>query len=147
LRFTLSETARVEVLRRLSELNRQRYQEEVAAGLHGNTVYSGAPKAAKRQAAPSKVTSSHHQAGLDFRTSIVHLEQSAPTTPKGNQWGEESSDQILAWLEAHTGWFAKQTMLSGCGAAVDDWDAAIAELLGDGFIEIHADGNRWRAQP
>lgn len=35
-RFTISETARVEVLRRLSELNRQRYEEEVAQGLHGN---------------------------------------------------------------------------------------------------------------
>lgn len=33
-RFTISETARVEVLQRLSELNRLRYQEELAAGLH-----------------------------------------------------------------------------------------------------------------
>lgn len=36
-RFTISETARVEVLRRLSELNRQRYQEEVEKGLHPNS--------------------------------------------------------------------------------------------------------------
>ena len=34
IRFTISETARVEVLQRLSELNRLRYQEELAAGLH-----------------------------------------------------------------------------------------------------------------
>ncbi len=33
-RFTISEAARVEVLWRLSELNRQRYQEEVEQGLH-----------------------------------------------------------------------------------------------------------------
>ncbi|HFX1219058.1 restriction endonuclease [Pseudomonas aeruginosa] len=33
-RFTISEAARVEVLRRLSELNRQRYQEEVERGWH-----------------------------------------------------------------------------------------------------------------
>ncbi len=33
-RFTISEVARLEVLRRLSELNRQRYQQEVEAGLH-----------------------------------------------------------------------------------------------------------------
>ncbi|EKQ7191750.1 ATP phosphoribosyltransferase regulatory subunit [Klebsiella oxytoca] len=33
-RFTISEAARVEVLQRLSELNRLRYQEELAAGLH-----------------------------------------------------------------------------------------------------------------
>lgn len=34
IRFTISETARVEVLHRLSELNRLRYQEELGAGLH-----------------------------------------------------------------------------------------------------------------
>ncbi|CAB3872325.1 Eco57I restriction-modification methylase domain-containing protein [Achromobacter deleyi] len=34
-RFTISEAARVEVLRRLSDLNCQRYEEEVAQGLHG----------------------------------------------------------------------------------------------------------------
>ncbi|HDR8993301.1 TPA: hypothetical protein QDA93_006004 [Burkholderia vietnamiensis] len=38
IRFTISETARVEVLRRLSELNRQRYEEEVAKGLHSDAV-------------------------------------------------------------------------------------------------------------
>lgn len=146
-RFTISETARVEVLRRLSELNRQRYQDEVAAGLHGNSARSSAPKTAKRQAAPAKATSSPHQAGLDFGISTVHLEKSVPTPPKGNQWGEKSSDQILAWLEAHTGWFAKQAILVGCGAAVDDWNAAIAELLRDEFVEPHTDGSRWRAKP
>jgi hypothetical protein len=37
LRFTLSEPARIEILRRLSALNRERYNEEVAQGLHGST--------------------------------------------------------------------------------------------------------------
>ena len=32
IRFTISETARIEILRRLSELNRQRYEEEVRQG-------------------------------------------------------------------------------------------------------------------
>ena len=39
-RFTISEAARVEVLQRLSELNRVRYQEEVAAGLHDKKAKS-----------------------------------------------------------------------------------------------------------
>ena len=34
-RFTISEIARREILRRLSELNRQRYKQEVDGGLHG----------------------------------------------------------------------------------------------------------------
>lgn len=48
-RFTISETARVEVLRRLSELNRQRYEEEVAQGLHGNNG-ARAPSRTRRRA-------------------------------------------------------------------------------------------------
>jgi hypothetical protein len=40
-RFTISEAARVEILHRLSELNRQRYQEEVEQGLHGGRSGSG----------------------------------------------------------------------------------------------------------
>ncbi|WP_322084722.1 Eco57I restriction-modification methylase domain-containing protein [Burkholderia sp. BCC1972] len=35
-RFTISEAARIEVLRRLSALNRMRYEEEVMQGLHGS---------------------------------------------------------------------------------------------------------------
>ncbi|MFN4287491.1 MAG: Eco57I restriction-modification methylase domain-containing protein [Brevundimonas sp.] len=40
-RFTISEEARVDVLHRLAELNRQRYQEEVDQGLHDGTSASG----------------------------------------------------------------------------------------------------------
>lgn len=49
-RFTISEAARVEVLRRLSELNRQRYEEEVAQGLHagGKTRTSAPAKRGRR---------------------------------------------------------------------------------------------------
>jgi hypothetical protein len=46
-RFTVSEEARIEVLRRLAELNRQRYQEEVDQGLHGAT--SGLSKGRARR--------------------------------------------------------------------------------------------------
>lgn len=47
-RFTISESARVEVLQRLSELNRLRYQEEVAAGLHDKMTKSKALKTPPR---------------------------------------------------------------------------------------------------
>ncbi len=40
-RYTISEPARLEVLRRLAELNRQRYQEEVDQGLHGEAAGPG----------------------------------------------------------------------------------------------------------
>ena len=39
-RFTISETARREVLQRLLKLNHERYAEEVKQGLHGKTAKS-----------------------------------------------------------------------------------------------------------
>ena len=56
-RFTIAETARVEVLRRLSELNRQRYEEEVARGLHSDAT----PRSQRRAASPDV-----SQPSLDF---------------------------------------------------------------------------------
>jgi len=49
-RFTISETARREVLGRLLELNHQRYEEEVLAGLHekGSKGKKGKRKAKKK---------------------------------------------------------------------------------------------------
>lgn len=46
-RFTISEPTRIEVLRRLAELNRQRYEEEVAQGLHGRKKAATKPRARK----------------------------------------------------------------------------------------------------
>lgn len=56
-RFTISEAARVKVLRRLSELNQQRYEEEVADGLHADAM----PRASRR---PN--SSDISQSSLDF---------------------------------------------------------------------------------
>jgi hypothetical protein len=50
-RFTISEPARLEVLRRLAELNRQRYQEEVDQGLHGGATGSGKVRGRRSRAA------------------------------------------------------------------------------------------------
>lgn len=54
-RFTISESVRVEVLRRLSELNRQGYEAEVAQGVHseGKTRTSSPAKRGRRSKATS----------------------------------------------------------------------------------------------
>ncbi len=49
-RFTISETARTEVLRRLSALNRQQYERELEAGLHKTAKK---PASAKKRAKPT----------------------------------------------------------------------------------------------
>ena len=143
-RFTISEVARVEVLRRLSELNRMRYEEEVAQGLHTDAVPRASIRAVRTGLAASVAAV---QPALDFGGVTSNQSEAGNRLPQGNQWGEKASDQILAWLEAHTGWFGKQAIVSGCGVDAKDWDTAIAELLGDEFIENHADGSRWRAKP
>lgn len=51
IRFTISEAARIEVLRRLSELNRQRYKQEVDAGLHKATKKPASGKNRAKQGA------------------------------------------------------------------------------------------------
>ena len=62
MRFTISDAARLEVLQRLSALNRERYEEEVEKGLHGGESKSKKTRKAKT------VTSeeSPAQPGLDF---------------------------------------------------------------------------------
>jgi hypothetical protein len=65
-RFTISENARLKVLRRLSELNRQRYEEEVALGLHG-------VKATKAKSTPTRTTAKKTttQSGFAFDVAQV----------------------------------------------------------------------------
>lgn len=59
-RFTISELARIELLRRLSELNRQRYEEEVSQGLHGKVSPAGPTRTLRAR------SESPPQQGLDF---------------------------------------------------------------------------------
>ncbi|MEY1660852.1 DNA methyltransferase [Isoalcanivorax beigongshangi] len=136
IRFTMSPKARSFVIQSLIQLN---------------SIEAGAlPVSAKQERrSPKKANSASMLGEKSFQASLLDDHSSSECLPKdvANQWGAISTDQILAWLEAHTGWFTKQAILAGCGAATDDWDAAIAELLRDEFIETHADGNRWRAKP
>jgi hypothetical protein len=73
----------------------------------------------------------------------------SPSFKVGNSWGSNASDQILAWLETHKGWFTKSAILNGCGADPNEWSTAIDELLKDEYIESQGapDAVRYRAKP
>jgi hypothetical protein len=114
-RFTISETARIEVLRRLSELNRQRYEEEVARGLHGDTG-ARTPRRAKR-VEPT-------QPSLDF-----------DTQPTAAAHDESPATAVLDFLRTHPGWHAKAEVLAATGITDGQWNAAITALLADGQVE------------
>jgi hypothetical protein len=120
-RFTISETARVEVLRRLSELNRQRYEDEVARGLHADST----PRASTRVPRTGRGTSAATaQPSLDFEGCSVSTANGA--TP---------ASAILDFLSARNGWHAKADILAATGITDGQWNAAIADLIADGKVE------------
>ena len=140
-RYTISEAARIETLRRLAELNRQRYQAETSQGLHGEK-----PKKSKVPVARKKKPAGAEQPSFDFgveATSSVSIQMAKEVV---NQWGSTAHDQILAWLEAHVGWFPKAVILTGSGTDPSVFDSTIGELIKDGFVEGHADNSRYRAK-
>nr|WP_233864649.1 hypothetical protein [Paraburkholderia adhaesiva] len=128
-RFTISESARVEVLRRFAELNRHRYEEEVAQGLHADAM----PRATKRTNSVATV-----QPSFDFETVIASgVSGSAPIS------------SILGFLGTHDGWHAKADILAATGITNGQWNAVITALISDGRIERQGErrGARYRIQP
>jgi len=140
IRFTISEKARIEVLRRLALLNKERYEEEVAQGLHaGKKTTKTAPKkqrgTAKVYEIPSFTERDIPKAAEPESPQMDIFTDPSPSTRKVNQWGREPADQILAWLEAHPGWHAKSEIVLGAGFDGKQWNKAISILLDHGFVE------------
>lgn len=128
-RFTISEKARFELLNRLSALNKVRYEAEQVSSTQKVLKRINTSKKATTPA--KKATSVKPQLQADSSTKSEQL----GFADMGNQWGANSADQILAWLEYRKTWADQQTILSGCGANINDWAEAIKELLEENFIE------------
>jgi hypothetical protein len=134
-RFTISEAARVEVLRRLSELNHQLYEEEVARGLRADDTPRSSTRVPRAGRAQSAATT---QPSFDFEaTATTVLDGSTPTTA------------ILGFLGAHDGWHAKADVLTATGITDGQWNAAIADLIAGSRVERQGErrGARYRIQP
>lgn len=133
-RFTISEPARVEVLWRLSELNRQRYEEEVAQGLHADAT----PRASTRVTRTSRATNAAlAQPSFDF-------DGGTPTTANG----ATPAAAIFNFLSARDVWHAKADILAATGITDGQWNAAIADLIADGKAERRGEkrGARYSAK-
>jgi len=127
-RYTISEKARSEVLDRLTILNKERHAQEQASA-------PTKPKAKAFTKKPKPERPMPQMALFDEPVSETHV-SSIAKVKKGNQWGAESIDQILAWLEdKEPNWYTKEAILTACGASAADWQPAIDELLNDGDIE------------
>jgi hypothetical protein len=142
-RFTISETARVEVLRRLSELNRQRYEEEVTAGLHnGKTTGTGSrkPRVTSSENKPSR------QPSFDFDGASANDGTYRKAAEQRASYQASPTHAIVEYMKAHPGWHAKSDIVSAIGITDGQWHAAIAELIADNRIERQGErrGARYR---
>jgi hypothetical protein len=140
LRFIISETARIEVLRRLAELNRERYQEEVSQGLHGGNT-------ARTESAPrQKVSAAASQPSFDFGDSNS-IQLQIPITADRHLSYTSHATSILGFLTTRAGWHAKADILSAIGITDGQWNSAIADLIADRKVERQGErrGTRYRA--
>lgn len=135
LRFTLSESARREVLDRLLELNHQRYAEEVAAGLHDK-------KPAKAAKTPKRSTATPSDTQND-------LFSPPPAAPVRARIAASSSSHIVDYLQAHPGWHSKEAILSATAFPENRWNAAMRELLDSGQVQRQGEkrGAKYQATP
>jgi len=135
LRYTICESARLEILRRLSELNRQRYEEEVARGLHGDAKARASTRAPRADRATSTAAA---QPSLDFETEVAATAN-----------GVTPAAAIVSFLSTHAGWHAKADVLTATGITDGQWNVAIADLIADGRVERQGErrGARYRIQP
>jgi predicted RecB family endonuclease len=134
-RFSFTETARLEILQRLLGLNHKRYEEEVAQGLHSSSKGRTPPRAA---ASLPGALSSPKQSQLTFKVDA--------SASRGDL---AQTLVILRFLSAHSGWHAKAAILSATGITDGQWSAAIADLIAAGRVERQGErrGARYRFPP
>lgn len=143
-RFTLPEAVRVEVLRRLAELNRQRYEEEVARGLHADATSrtsSRVPRASRvANAAPA-------QPSLDFEAIPANEGQYLEAAEPRADYRAGPIHTIVEHLKARPGWHAKADIVAATGITDGQWNAAIADLIARGRVERQGErrGARYRS--
>jgi hypothetical protein len=115
IRFTVSEEARRKMLDRLSQLNRERYEEEVAQGLHDKkkpTKGTRAAKSSKSARATAEPFAPPPQQTLFTMTPQMGLweapKQPSPAEGKGSNAGSDSLSRsaadLLAWLRKESDW-------------------------------------------
>lgn len=151
-RFTISEPARIEVLRRLAELNRQRYEEEVAQGLHGTAAKAESGGAARMACSTQEslpLFDGQEDAPAYFQTDDpmpAKVDSLCGTGSRTDLGVEDHARTILAYLEAHPGWHAKSEIVATTGLTDGSWNVAIRVLLERGLVERRGEkrGARYR---
>jgi len=137
LRFTISESSRMELLRRLGDLNRIRYEAEVRDGLHGPVDAGLVDLQAERRRramngrmSVAEAGATQAQTNLDFEEPPLKVAE-----PRGSyDAANGAARSIRDWLVVHRGWHAKEEILAGAHVDPDAWPSAIRQLLETGAV-------------
>lgn len=132
LRFTMSEAARIEVLRRLSELNRQRFQEEVAFGLQ---VVTADPSSADSPVPRGRSNANRAQGSLNFDATPSNEGSYLIVAEPQVDYRAGPAEAITLYLSVNAGWHAKANVIAAIGISNYQWNAAITDLISRGKVE------------
>lgn len=132
IRYTISHATRLELLKRLADLNHKRFEEEVKKGLHGKNA-SG--KKAARPSARGKSS----QETFKFEGALSSAKNGAGTP-------NLAAEKIRALLKARRSWLSKADILAYVEMPHGQWNAAINDLLARGIVERQGErrGARYR---
>jgi len=133
-RYTISPTARKEVLKRLLALNHERAAEEAKAG----PVKKGKKPGGKKKSA--------FVPGPELPMEVEMLSMAAdpegevrrgPGRPPKAESGNTSAtaEAILAYLQSHPGLHGKSAILEATGIDAAQWNAAIKQLVEEGKVK------------
>lgn len=133
IRFTIPEKARREILQRLAELNRERYQEEVDQGLYGDVEQPKKRSPAARKKKP-EVTSAP-TLNLEPHASVETVE--TPEVVKA----EPPTERLYNWLYNQNGkWVPKKQAASATGLAPEELETAVNTLVADDDLQVRGEG-------
>lgn len=120
-RFTISENARVEVLRRLSELNRQKHENEISSGIHNDATLHD----------PSRSFVCSETSNLTTTNPSLRFK----VNPKSAINATSAFTIIFNFLNHHRGWHSKEDILAANNITEDQLNAAVIDLIAGGRIE------------
>ena len=144
LRFTISESARLEVLRRLTALNRQRYDKEVARGQHGTKIKGSSTRAQSNECNGEAISP---QPSFDFDANPANEGNYRKAAEPRAQYQARPAYAVVEYLKAHPGWHAKAEILAATDIPEEQWNSTINELIAAGNVKRQGEkrGARYRA--
>jgi hypothetical protein len=110
-------------------LNQQRYEEEVAQGLHGSKATETVKRTQRTKGASST------QPSFDFEVMPANESRYPMAAEPQANYQAGPAHVITEDLRANVGWHAKGDILASTGITDGQWNTAIADLLSGGRVE------------